>query len=184
MIIGITGTLGAGKGTIVEYLKTKGFKHCSAREFITREIVRRGLPVSRDSMVEVANDLRAQHGPAYVVEALYQEAKAAGGATVIESIRTPGETEMLHQLGGILLAVDADQTIRYDRIISRGLTETDKLTFDEFKAQEDREMTSADPNKQNLKRCIDLADHVIRNDGTFEELHNKVDRILEKYAGK
>ena len=27
LIIGITGTLGAGKGTIVEYLREKGFRH-------------------------------------------------------------------------------------------------------------------------------------------------------------
>lgn len=34
-IIGITGTLGAGKGTIVEYLKDKkGFAHFSVREFL------------------------------------------------------------------------------------------------------------------------------------------------------
>lgn len=38
IIIGITGTLGAGKGTVVEYLKTKGFKHFSVREFLTQEI--------------------------------------------------------------------------------------------------------------------------------------------------
>lgn len=184
MIIGVTGTIGGGKGTIVEYLKTKDFKHYSARQFITREIVHRGLTVNRDSMVEVANDLRAQHGPAYVVEALYQEAKQSGGNAVIESVRTPGEVELLHQLGGIVLAVDADPQTRYQRIISRGLVETDKLTLEEFTAQEDREMTSADPNKQNLKRCIDLADHVIRNEGSFDDLHKKVDRILEKYAGK
>jgi len=34
MIIGITGTLGAGKGTIVEILKKKWFGHYSVREFL------------------------------------------------------------------------------------------------------------------------------------------------------
>ena len=52
IIIGITGTLGAGKGTIVDYLiKTKGFTHYSVRAFITKEIEKRKLPVNRDSMV-------------------------------------------------------------------------------------------------------------------------------------
>ena len=42
--IGITGTLGAGKGTIVDYLvKNRGFVHYSVRAFITEEIKRRGL---------------------------------------------------------------------------------------------------------------------------------------------
>ena len=58
--IGITGTLGAGKGTIVDYLvKSRGFEHYSVRAFITEEIKRRGLPVNRDSMTQVGNDLRA-----------------------------------------------------------------------------------------------------------------------------
>ena len=39
VIIGITGTLGAGKGTIVDYLKEeRGFLHFSARQFIIEEI--------------------------------------------------------------------------------------------------------------------------------------------------
>ena len=40
--IGITGTLGAGKGTIVDYLiKNRGFVLYSVRSFITEEINRR-----------------------------------------------------------------------------------------------------------------------------------------------
>jgi len=42
IIIGITGTLGAGKGTVVEYLQEKGFRHYSARGFITKEVEKRG----------------------------------------------------------------------------------------------------------------------------------------------
>ena len=43
-IIGITGTIGAGKGTIVDYLvKEKGYVHYSVRAFIAEEIQRRGL---------------------------------------------------------------------------------------------------------------------------------------------
>ena len=43
IIIGITGTLGAGKGTIVDYLcKKRGFLHYSVREFLVEEIKNRG----------------------------------------------------------------------------------------------------------------------------------------------
>ena len=59
IIIGITGTIGAGKGTIVEYLTDKkGFTHYSVRSFLIDEIKKRGFEVNRDSMVLVANDLR------------------------------------------------------------------------------------------------------------------------------
>lgn len=59
IIFGITGTNGAGKGTVVEYLKTKGFEHLWVTGLITEEIVKRGMPVNRDSMRIVANDLRS-----------------------------------------------------------------------------------------------------------------------------
>lgn len=38
-IIGITGTLGAGKGTVVDYLvKNKGFNHFSVGDYLIDEI--------------------------------------------------------------------------------------------------------------------------------------------------
>ena len=43
IIIGITGTLGAGKGTIVDYLvQEKGFKHYSVRNYLIKEIEKGG----------------------------------------------------------------------------------------------------------------------------------------------
>ena len=51
--------------------------------------------VNRDSMVIVANDLRGKHTPSYIVEQLYQQAKASKKNTIIESIRVVGEAEAL-----------------------------------------------------------------------------------------
>lgn len=177
-ILGITGTLGAGKGTVVDYLISKGFAHYSARDFISQEIKRRGLPVDRDSMTIVANDLRASHSPSYIAEALYDEAVAAGKDAVIESLRTEGEILALRKKGNFyLLAVDADSKLRYERIIARG-SETDRITFEKFLADEAREMHATDPNKQNLARCIELADYRLMNNGVVEDLYVHVDRIL------
>ncbi len=181
IIIGITGTLGAGKGTIVEYLREKeSFLHFSVRDFLTEEVKRRGMPVNRDSFVEVANDLRAKHTPSYIAEQLYHRAEKSDDDCVIESIRTPGEVEALQQKGSFyLFAVDADPKTRYHRILQRG-SETDKVSFDTFIGNEQREMQSDDPNKQNLKACIEAADYVFRNDGSIEELHQKVGDTLDE----
>lgn len=180
-IIGITGTLGAGKGTIVHYLVEKyNFCHYSVRDYLIQEIERRNLPRDRDSMVAVANDLRKKYGPSYIIDELHKKATLQGMNTVIESIRTPGEVASLREKENfILLAVNADPKIRYERILDRN-SETDHVSFDVFMENEKREMETTDPTKQNLSECIKQADFILSNDGDFEELYRQVDQIMKE----
>jgi len=181
IIIGITGTLGAGKGTVVDYLvETKGYTHYSVRAYLLKEIKRRGLPENRDSMVVVANELRGLFGPSYVTDQLYLEAARAGQNCIIESIRTPGEIDSLRKRGNFyLLAVDAEPKLRYHRITERQ-SETDHIDYQTFLNNEEREMTSVDPHKQNLRACINQADFVLLNNGLRDELYALVETILQK----
>ena len=182
IIIGITGTLGAGKGTIVEYLvREKGFVHFSVRGFITDEINRQGMPVNRDSMVTVANKLRADNSPSYIIDQLYQQALLTGNNCIIESIRTPGEVQSLREKGNFLLfAVDADPQLRYERIVMRN-SETDRISYETFVENEKREMQSNDPNKQNIGKCIEQADQIFMNNSSVEMLFGQVEESLKGY---
>ena len=178
MIIGITGTLGAGKGTIVEYLLEHGFEHLSVRAFIAEEIVSRGMEVNRDTLTAVGNELRAANSPSYIAEQLYKIAESSGLDTIIESIRTVGEVEALRkEKDFFLFAVDCDIRTRYERIVERK-SETDRVDFETFRANEEREMHSDDPNKQNLSRCIALADYRFDNSGDLDNLHGQIARVL------
>jgi dephospho-CoA kinase len=181
LIIGITGTLGAGKGTIVDYLlKEKGFLHFSVRAFIAEEITRRGMAVNRDSMVLVANGLRKNNSPSYITDCLYEKALITGKNSIIESIRTPGEVYSLREKGSFyLLAIDADPKVRYERISLRK-SETDNISFETFLDNEKREMNSTDPNAQNIKKCMDLADFKLWNNGTMEQLNRQVEAVLNE----
>jgi dephospho-CoA kinase len=177
MILGITGTNGAGKGTVVGILKKKGFSHLSVREFLSEEIKKRNLPLNRDSMFSVANELRAKHSPSYIVERLYEKAE---GNCIIESVRTPGEVFALKKKGSFLLiSVDADPKIRYERIIKRGSV-TDNLSFEEFVEDEQREMSSDDPAKQNISKCLELADFKLINNSSKKLLEKQVEKIIEQ----
>ncbi len=180
MIIGITGKLASGKGTIVDYLKNKGFKHYSVRDFLIKEIKKRGLEVNRDSMVLIANDLRENYSSSYLAEELYETAKGNGGDVIIESLRTVGEVEALRKKDDFhLFSVDAGIIKRYERALKRG-SETDRISFEDFVLNEEREIENDDPSKQNLKRCMELSDYKFSNDGTFEELYRDVEKVIEK----
>ena len=181
LIIGITGTLGAGKGTIVDYLiQEKGFVHFSVRGFLIEEIERQGLVVNRDSMVLVANKLRADYSPSYIIDQLYKQALLTGATCIIESIRTPGEVDSLREKGNfLLLAVDADPMLRYDRIVMRN-SETDRISYSTFIENEEREMQSTDPAKQNIGKCIEQADIIFYNNSTVPELYLRLESELAR----
>ena len=181
IIIGITGTIGAGKGTVVDYLvKQEQFKHYSVRSFLIAEIERRNLPINRDSMTLLANELRLKHEPSYIVEQLYNQAIEQTNNCIIESIRNIGEIDCLKAKGKFyLLAVDADSKLRYERIIVRG-SETDHITYETFLENEAREMQSADKFKQNLRGCINQADFLIENNGTLETLSTQIKVITDE----
>jgi dephospho-CoA kinase len=178
MIIGLTGSFGAGKGCVANYLvHEKGFAHFSARTFITEEIKKRGLPVDRDTMTTVANDLRSTHSPTYIFEQLVKMAKDHGGDVVVESIRAVAEARYLKEQGGIVLGIDADPKVRFERIVKRG-SETDQVTFEEWRAQELRESNPNDPTKQDIFGALRESDHVIMNTASLRELKAAVDAFI------
>ncbi len=183
IIIGITGTIGAGKGTVVDFLLEKHhFTHYSVRDFLKEEATRRNLPLNRDTYVKVANELRAKHAPSYIIDQLFEQAAKAGKNAIIESIRTPGEVASLRKKEHFyLFAVDALPEVRYERITLRN-SETDQITFETFLENEAREMHATDPNQQNLSICMQQADYTLCNNGTIAQLHENVDHIIQKLA--
>lgn len=182
IVIGITGTSGAGKETVVRYLQLqRKFTHYSVSGFITDEVVKRGLSVNRDTMRSVANELRVQHGVTYIVDMLYERVRTTREeeGAIIESLRALGEVQRIKKLGGVVIGVDADIDIRYKRVHARGSMK-DSVTYEEFIAQEYSEMNENDPYKQNLNAALKEANFVLRNDGTIETLQVKIKDVLAR----
>ncbi len=179
-IIGLTGTIGAGKGTVVEYLKEKGFLHFSARTLIVEELKKRGLPFDRSNMADIGNELRKKNDPGYIIRTLYERALFSGKNSIVESIRTPGELERLKdEKDFYLIAVDARREIRYERIKKRG-SETDHISYERFVLDEERELNSDDPYAQNISACVKMADFNVTNNGDIKSMREQVDDILGK----
>ena len=178
-IIWITGPQAAWKWEIVNYLvEKKWFAHYSVRWFLTEEIEKRWLPLDRDSMREVANDLRTNYWSSYITDQLFLQAQKAGKDAIIESVRAIWEVESLKKNSDfILLAVNADQKLRFERAIARK-SASDFVTFEKFQEQERLESENSDPSKQNINACIEMADFVVNNDWNLEDLHKQLDEII------
>jgi dephospho-CoA kinase len=185
MIIGIAGTLGAGKGTVVEYLaEKKGFKHYAVSDtFLKNEALKRGLEPDRKARQSIANEYRSK-GPTKLQEAVYKMAKddiKSGEKVIIEPQHTVGEVDYIKSIGGKVISIDADLHVRYERIHKRGGPK-DQVTFEEFSEIQKQEMNSEDPNRNNLGAAIATADYHLTNNGTLEELHAQIDALPFLYT--
>lgn len=181
MIIGLTGSFGSGKGEFVRYLvEEKGFTHLSARKLIVEELEKIGRSVNRDTMIVMGNQLRAKGGPNYILKCLINKAFEIPGDVVVESIRAVAEAEYTQAEGGVVIGVDADPELRYKRSVLRA-SETDSVSFEQWKEQEKTESNSEDPTKQDIFGSLKKSDYIIDNNGTIEELHSKIDEILSDF---
>lgn len=181
MILGITGTDGAGKGTVVDYLvHSKNFTHCSARAIWEQEFLNRGIESSRVNMRLVANEMRAQFGNDFLVTYYLKKIVEENlQDVVIESIRTIDEVKTLKAHGGLLLAVDADQNIRYSRIQSRA-SSSDNVSLEEFIQQEQLEMNDPNPHGMQKAKVMESADYTIVNNISITDLVTQTEFALKK----
>lgn len=179
MIIGITGTLGAGKDEAAKFFVKHGFIYHSCSDIIRNECRKNGIPIERDNLIKMGNDLREKYGPEILTKMIIERSIASNEAyTLVVSIRNPSEVEELRkQKDFVMIAIDAPIELRYERIKSRQRPE-DHVSFEKFKEQEDREC-AGDKNKQQLNKVIEMADYKIINDKTLLELQQKLEDLLD-----
>jgi dCMP deaminase len=182
MIVGLTGKFAAGKGTVAEFLKERGFVYHSLSDVLRDELRARGVPESRESLLALGNELRAADGPAALairIRARLQD----GRGHIVDSIRTPAEVEVLRQIPGFfLLGVDADPHVRFARLRARARV-GDPETFEHFASLEARESSSTNPAAQQLHATWALADEVVDNGGSVEALAAAISGVLARRLG-
>jgi dephospho-CoA kinase len=176
MIIGLTGKNGSGKTEICKYLESKGFKYYSLSDILREELTKRGQEITRENLIKLGNELREKFGAGILAVKLLE--KIGKGNYCIDSIRNPKEIEEFRKRKDFfLVGVEASIELRYQRIQKRQ-REEDKISFEEFKRLEELENSNSDFGQQ-IDKCMEMADIIINNDGTIEELYEKVNYLVE-----
>lgn len=176
-IIGLAGTNGSGKDTVGHLLADKyGYLFADATTMLGDELTKRGLAHERANKASLSAQWRREHGMGVIVDkAVEAYKKGAYKGLIVGSLRHPGEADRVHELGGKVLWVDADQRVRYDRITSnsRGRIEDNK-TYNQFVAEEAREMShSGDAATLNMGAVKERADIFLLNNGNDIEEFKK-----------
>mgnify|MGYP000381406893 FL=1 len=175
MLIGLTGRNASGKSTLVAWFVSKGMLSESCSDSIRAHLREQGVAESRSALIEGGRELRRMGGAGILAEMLLE--RLAGSDAVIDSIRTPGEVEALRSREDfVLIEVRAGMEARWKRAQERARA-GDALDRETFFAQEQSEAVAKDEAGQALDATADLADMILVNDGSIDELNADLEEL-------
>lgn len=186
IVIGLTGSLSAGKGTLAKYLIDFGFNHQVLSDRIRDEIRSRGQEITRTLLQDVGNELRENYGGAVLAERTARLLTDIKDNIVIDGVRNPDELFFLKEnLNAKIIGVDAPREKRLEWYLARAKERgEDGTTAEDFKKHDDRDFGINEPGfGQQVKKCLDLADIVIWNNSTKTELFRELHFYLKEIFG-
>jgi dephospho-CoA kinase len=178
-VIGAVGKIGSGKDAAIKYIAGKRSLRMFSIGDIARDIARNeGLPATRKNLQMITEKYYEKFGRTYFIEETIRRIERAGcEQMLITGIRAPTDVTTLREHfhdDFVLICVTADEQKRFQRLLQRRESR-DPKTWQQFLEQ--------DRNEENIFRLDEackLADYKIQNEGTLEELHKKIDEIIEK----
>jgi dephospho-CoA kinase len=169
LIIGLTGLNAAGKGTVAEWLMSRGYAYHSLSDAIRDVLSERGQPPTRENMIAAGRELRTAGGPGALARHILGKLDPSV-PNVVDSFRSPGEVEVFREHPSFTLwNVLAPESVRFDRIRSRARI-GDPEDLETFRRLEAAELTGNAAGQQ-LIATAELADQSIDNAGDNEALN-------------
>ncbi|MBU1036561.1 AAA family ATPase [Patescibacteria group bacterium] len=175
IILAVTGMTGSGKSEAVKHLEKKCFIKIYFGGVTLEEIKKIGLEINEANERKIREELRQKYGmAAFALLNLEKIEKAwSENKVVIDGLYSWDEYKVLKDKFGenlVLLAVASSFKIRCQRLAKRPGR---SLSKEEVKTRDYAEI-------ENVAKGgpIAVADYTLVNDGTMEELHKKIDEIL------
>jgi dephospho-CoA kinase len=172
----ITGMPGAGKSTVADVAKDLGFEIFRMGDDVRIEAEKRNLPPTDENLGMLMLELRQKGGSAAIAKMckkrIEQESKSK--LVTVDGIRNMNEFLEFKNLGkAILIAVHASPEKRYKFLRQRQRSDSPS-SLDSFEARDRRELSVG------VGEPIAMADEVIINSSSLEELKSEAERIFLK----
>lgn len=176
-VIGVVGLQGSGKTEVARAAAELGIPCVRMGDVVWAEVKRRGLELNDANVAAVANELREREGLGAVARRCVPLIERAGEekrAVIVDGIRGIAEVEEFRRAFGgrfHLLAVKANERLRYSRVMGRG-REDDVEGLEAFRERDSRELG------WGLGEALEAAELTLTNEGTLAEFHGKVTRAI------
>jgi len=182
MIIGLTGSLAAGKGVVSNFLKEECFVYLSLSDELREVAKEKKIELTRKNLQDLGNQLRQEQGGSVLAKLESEKIQNQQYAkAIVDGIRNPAEVYQLMELEDFyLISVDAPQEARFKRLVSRN-RESDPKTLEDFLKVDQRDKGIGEQKHgQNVGQCMELANYNLINDGSLEDAQKKVKSLYNK----
>ncbi len=177
-VLAVVGMPGSGKTVVCDYLAKKGHPRIYFGQVTFDEMEKRGLPINEANEKLVREELRRRHGMAtYAILNLPKIYKAleTQNLVILESLYSWEEYQIVKkdfEDDFKVLLVHASPATRYQRLKKRRAR---PLTKEEALSRDEAQIVNS-----HIAGPIAVADFVVVNEGTTEEMFKEVDKIIEK----
>ena len=168
---------GAGKSTIADGLKSKGYEIVNMGNAVREEAKKRNLESSRENLGKLMLELREQNGPGAIAELIKPEIESSSSNVIlVDGVRSNDEIQVLKKFGNVkLLAIHASTGTRFDFLQKRGRSD-DPQTQEHFEERDNRELGVG------ISNSIALSDYAISNIGlSKDELIESGFRVIQSW---
>jgi len=181
IVIGIAGNIGAGKGTITEYLKNKyGAQQMRYSKILADILERLHLDYNRDNLNAIAEGLRSIFGGDILSQVLENDIREVEAEVVVfDGIRKKKELDYFKGKteNFFFIFIEVPFEIVAERITKRQeKTDDQEQTVEKLKA---RQQQASDRDVPSLKQ---YADFVIDNSGSMEETYGQVEKAMNEIS--
>jgi dephospho-CoA kinase len=176
LIVVLVGMPGSGKEEFIKIAQKKGFTIVRMGDTVRDEARKRGLEATDKNIGTLAHSEREKHGyGVWAMRTLARINKSDEKNVVIDGCRGDAEVAIFKQNFGDLdlVAIFAPPEIRAKRLGMRGRSDGPVTAEDVFE-RDQREL------KWGIGNAFIMADYMIVNEGTLEEYHTAIDRVLSR----